>query len=237
MDIHSQKQTSYKIFDNIAKTYDFLNHLLSFGFDFYWRKQLLKLIPIKKGQYALDIATGTGDIPILLSQKQEIVSITGIDLSKEMITLGNKKIIKKGLENKVKLIIGDGVILPFPDQSFDVVTIGFGIRNFYDMKNSLKNIHRVLKKDGRLLIIEFSIPQNKIIKQMYLLYFRHILPSIGNLISKHNNAYSYLNATVEDFPYGKDFAKLMSEAGFKNIRFKMLTFGVVTIYVGEKREN
>jgi len=234
MTISTRKNESYKIFDEIAYTYDFLNHFLSFGIDLYWRKKFLKNLPEKEKISALDLATGTGDVPIVLAKEPRIASIKGIDRSKKMVALGNFKITKKNLSNKVTLEMGDGVDIPFPDNTFDLVTISFGIRNFSDPQKSLKNILRVLKPGGRLLIMEFALPKNLLIRKIYFLYFRNILPFIGNLLSGHGDAYSYLNKTVEDFPHGEEFKKWVDAAGFANTSFQGFTFGIVNLYRGDK---
>ncbi|MFI5390450.1 MAG: bifunctional demethylmenaquinone methyltransferase/2-methoxy-6-polyprenyl-1,4-benzoquinol methylase UbiE [Bacteriovoracales bacterium] len=234
MTISTRKNESYKIFDEIAYTYDFLNHFLSFGIDLYWRKKFLKNLPEIEKISVLDLATGTGDVPIVLAKEPRIVSVKGIDRSKKMVALGNFKITKKNLSKKVTLEMGDGVEIPFPDNTFDLVTISFGIRNFSDPQKSLNNILRVLKPGGRLLIMEFAIPKNLLIRKIYFLYFRNILPFIGNLLSRHGDAYSYLNETVEDFPHGEEFKKLVDAAGFANTSFQGFTFGIVNLYRGDK---
>jgi len=234
MTISTRKNESYKIFDEIVYTYDFLNHFLSFGIDLYWRKKFLKNLPENETISVLDLATGTGDVPIVLAKDPRIVSVKGIDRSKKMVALGNFKIIKKNLSKKVTLEMGDGVDIPFPDNTFDLVTISFGIRNFSDPQKSLKNILRVLKPGGRLLIMEFAIPKNLIIRKIYFLYFRNILPFIGNLLSRHGDAYSYLNKTVEDFPHGEEFKKWVDAEGFANTSFQGFTFGIVNLYRGDK---
>ena len=233
--LSDRKKESYKIFDEIAGTYDFLNHFLSLGIDIYWRNKLLKNLPDTTSINALDLATGTGDVPLTLIKDQRIKKITGLDLSEGMINLGIKKVKAKNLDQKIFLMKGDGVLIPCADNTFHLTTISFGIRNFSDPSTSLKNIHRVLKKDGRLMIMEFSIPTNFIIRNLYFFYFRNILPLIGNLFSKHKDAYSYLNQTVEDFPYGNNFLALMKNAGFSNLSFTPLTFGIATLYIGDKK--
>ena len=234
MTLSTRKIESYKIFDEIAKTYDFLNHFLSFGIDLYWRKKFLKNLPDGDALNVLDLATGTGDVPIVLTKEQRVKSVTGIDRSKEMIARGNFKIIKKNLSKKVSLEIGDGVDIPFPDNSFDLVTISFGIRNFPDPQKSLRNIYRVLKPNGRVLIMEFALPKNWLVRKTYFFYFRNILPFLGNLLSGHGDAYSYLNKTVEDFPHGEEFKNWVDKAGFSRTSFSILTFGVVNLYRGDK---
>ncbi len=234
MTLTTRKSESYKIFDEIANTYDFLNHFLSFGVDLYWRKKFLKNLPGGGSLSALDLATGTGDVAILLASEQRIKKITGIDRSKEMVARGNFKVIKKNLSHKIRLNIGDGVEVPFADNSFDLVTISFGIRNFSDPQKSLQNIYKVLKPGGRVLIMEFALPKNWFIRKTYFFYFRNILPFLGNLLSGHKDAYSYLNKTVEDFPHGENFRSWMINAGFANTSFEKFTFGVVNLYRGDK---
>ena len=234
-EISERKKESYKIFNEIASTYDFLNHTLSFGIDIYWRNKLLKHLPKKDSINALDLATGTGDVPLTLIKDQRVKKITGIDLSKGMVDIGIKKVEKKGLDKKIFLMIGDGVNIPAADNTFDLTTISFGIRNFSDPQKSLIDIHRVLRNDGRLMIMEFSIPTNFIVRNVYFFYFRYLLPTIGNIVSKHKDAYTYLNKSVEDFPYGQEFLSMMEKAGFKNLQIHTLTFGIATLYIGDKK--
>lgn len=233
-EINDRKKESYKIFDDIAKTYDFLNHFLSMGIDIYWRNQLLKYLPTKTNINALDLATGTGDVALTLVKDERVKKVTGLDLSIGMIEIGREKVKKKKLEQKINLMIGDGTNIEAADNTFDLTTISFGIRNFNDPQKSLHDIFRVLRKDGRLMIMEFSIPSNFFVRQVYFFYFRNLLPFIGNIVSKHKDAYTYLNQTVETFPYGEEFLKLMKNAGFKNLRARTLTFGIATLYIGDK---
>ncbi len=234
-EISERKKESYKIFNEIASTYDFLNHTLSLGIDIYWRNKLLKHLPNIDSINALDLATGTGDVALTLVKDQRIKKITGIDLSKGMIDVGVEKVKKKGLEKKIFLMLGDGVNIPAADSSFDLTTISFGIRNFSDPQKSLFDVHRVLKNNGRIMVMEFAIPTNPLFRAIYFFYFRHLLPTIGNLVSKHKDAYTYLNKSVEDFPYGDDFLKLMDNAGFKNLKKHNLTFGIAMLYIGDKK--
>lgn len=233
-DIRERKKDSYKIFNEIASTYDLLNHTLSFGIDIYWRNLLLKYLPNKESINALDLATGTGDVALTLIKDPKVKKITGLDLSKGMVDIGKEKIKKKGLEKKIFLMLGDAVNIPAADNTFDLTTISFGIRNFSDPQKSLHDIYRVLKDDGRVMIMEFAIPKNPIIRAIYFFYFRHFLPKIGNLVSKHKDAYTYLNQSVEDFPYGESFLAMMSSAGFKNLTARPLTFGIAMLYIGDK---
>lgn len=234
--LETRKKKSWQIFDQIASSYDFLNRLLSFGIDIYWRNQLLKALPStpEKGLKALDLATGTGDVALTLAKSERIEHIMALDLSKEMINIGRKKIVKKGLDSKITFNIGDGCNLPVSDDSHHLSTVSFGIRNFPSTQKGLDEMYRVLKKDGKALILEFSIPSNPLIKNLYFFYFRNILPFFGNLLSGHKDAYTYLNKTVEDYPHGQTFAELMANSGFKNISYKPLTFGIATLYQGTK---
>ncbi|MEA9358207.1 bifunctional demethylmenaquinone methyltransferase/2-methoxy-6-polyprenyl-1,4-benzoquinol methylase UbiE [Bacteriovorax sp. PP10] len=234
-ELDARKKESYKIFDDIAGTYDLLNHSLSMGIDVYWRNKMLKHLPNKESINALDLATGTGDVALTLVKDKRVKKITGLDLSKGMIDVGIKKVKKKGLEKKIFLMLGDGVSIPTGDAAFDLTTISFGIRNFSDPQKSLHDIHRVLKRDGRLMIMEFSIPTNFIVRNVYFFYFRHLLPFIGNIVSKHKDAYTYLNKSVEDFPYGDKFLGMMRTAGFQDLKMIPLTFGIATLYIGDKK--
>lgn len=231
----ARKSESYKIFDQIAPTYDALNHLLSLGIDIYWRRQMLKELPERSSLTCLDLACGTGDVSLALATSPKIAQIEGLDLSAGMIEHGRKKIEKKQLTEKIQLNLGDGVEIPRPDQSVDVVTLTFGIRNFSDPEKSLRNIRRVLKPGGKALILEFGMPKNFLVRAVYTFYFRYLLPFVGNLLSGHKDAYTYLNKTVEDFPFGEPFAKWMREAGLENVRYRRLSFGIAYLYIGEVR--
>jgi len=232
--VNERKKESYKIFDDIAKTYDFLNHFLSLGIDIYWRNKLLKHLPQKDSINALDLATGTGDVALTLVKDQRVKKITGLDLSIGMIEVGKEKVKKKKLDQRINLMIGDGTNIEAADSTFDLTTISFGIRNFNDPQKSLHEIYRVLRPNGRVMIMELSIPKNFIVRSVYFFYFRNLLPFIGNIVSKHKDAYTYLNQSVETFPYGEAFLKLMDNAKFKNLRAIPLTFGIATLYIGDK---
>ena len=182
----------------------------------------------------MDLATGTADTAILLGTSDHVKKVVGLDMSKEMISIGDQKVVQKNLQEKVKLGIGNGMDLPLESESKDLVTITFGIRNFGDYKKGLMEMYRVLTPGGRCVIMEFSLPTNPIIKAFYLFYFRNFLPFIGNLISKDDMAYSYLNKTVETFPYGKDFSDQMKLVGFKSVEIHPLTFGIASIYIAKK---
>ncbi len=229
-----RKKESYKIFDEIAGSYDFLNKFLSMGIDKYWRRKLLQNLPKKEQMEALDLACGTGDVSLALAENKQIKRVTGLDLSKEMILLGQKKVARKKFSKKIQLKIGDATKLDYQDQTIDLVTISFGIRNFDNPDQSLREIERILTPGGKLLIAELTIPKNALIKKVYFFYFRFILPTIGNLLSGHTDAYTYLNQTVEDFPAGSQFQQKMIKAGLIKTKFTPLTFGISTIYEGEK---
>jgi len=191
-------------------------------------------LPAKQNLNILDIATGTADVLLTLNRNGQIKKAVGLDMAEKMLELGRVKIKEKNLSGKINLIPGDGLFLPVRDNSMDVVTIAFGIRNMPDVQKSLIEMHRVLKKDGRALILEFSLPGNKFIRKLYLFYFRYILPGLGGLISGDSRAYGYLNKTVETFPYGQAFTDLLKKAGFNKITYRPLTFGIATLYQADK---
>jgi demethylmenaquinone methyltransferase/2-methoxy-6-polyprenyl-1,4-benzoquinol methylase len=227
-----KKKQVTKMFDNIAGSYDFLNHTLSLGMDNIWRKIAIKELNNKPATI-LDIATGTADFAISAS-KYTNATITGIDISQGMLDVGVEKITKKGLTNRIQLQLADSEKLPFQDNSYDAITAGFGVRNFEDLNKGLSEMHRTLKKDGIVAILEPSEPTNFPLKQFYNLYFHHILPFIGGIISKDKNAYTYLPDSVSAFPSGKDFLTELDKVGFKESKHIPLTFGIVSLYIAIK---
>lgn len=231
--VKARKTESWKIFDDIAPTYDFLNHFLSLGIDVLWRKKFITNLPKKDNLTAYDLATGTGDVALTLAKNPRVSKVIGMDLSTGMLKLAKIKVQKKNLSKKVFMEVGDGVSIPKDENTTDVVTVAFGIRNFPSPQESLDNMVRVLRPGGRAMIMEFSLPKNPIIKWGYLLYFRHILPFIGNALSKNKDAYTYLNESVEDFPYGQAFTDMMKNAGMKNIKVIPLSFGIASLYIGD----
>lgn len=231
----SHKAESFEIFNSIAPTYDLLNRALSMGIDQRWRNKFNKNLPNKNNLKVLDLATGTADVALTLAKDLRVGKVVGIDLSEGMISLGRKKIAKDKNGHKIELQIGDGVEIPFEDESFDVITVAFGIRNFPDHVRSLHNMFRVLKPGGVVMVMEFGMPNNPIVSGSYKFYFRHLLPTIGNIVSGHKNAYTYLNKTVEDFPYGNDFTQLMKNAGFIDIQDNRLSYGIAHLYRGVKK--
>ena len=223
------------MFDEISSTYDLLNNLLSFGLHREWRKRLLEYFPERGNLNLLDLATGTADVLITLCLgNNKITNAYGIDMADKMLEIGRKKVRQYGLHTKIKLQQGDINQTGFKDDSFDITTISFGIRNVTDPTKVLAEMHRVLKKEGRALILEFSLPKNSLLRGVHLFYLRNIVPLFGGLISGHPQAYRYLNQTVESFPYGDEFCRWMFEAGFKNVKAHPLLFGVASIYEGEK---
>ncbi len=229
------KSNSWRMFDDISPKYDFLNHFLSFGLHVGWRRQLAKYLSAKPRQKVLDLATGTADVLLsLFKNNPNVRSGCGVDMADKMMDIGRQKIARQGLEAHITLHHGDANQIPFNEHTFDAATIAFGIRNMESPKQVLKEMHRVLNKQGRTLILEFSIPRNVIIRSIHLFYIRHLIPLIGALFSGHYQAYRYLNQTIETFPYGDDFCALMMEAGFENVEAHPLMFGVATIYCGDK---
>jgi demethylmenaquinone methyltransferase / 2-methoxy-6-polyprenyl-1,4-benzoquinol methylase len=227
------KQKTWQMFDKVASTYDLLNKLLSFGIDRYWRSFLSK--QIQKKQFSLlDLGTGTGDVLFSVLDNHDVDHAIGMDLSKKMMEVAERKSEKRGLVQKVEFKVGDATEIPLGDNSRDVVTMAFAIRNVSDPNKCLADIYRVLNDGGKALILEFSIPKNIIMKCVYLIYFRRVLPFVGGLISGDKHAYSYLNQSVEAFPYGGEFSGMMQNVGFENVRFTPLTFGIATLYVGQK---
>ncbi len=223
-----------KMFDKIAHRYDLLNRSLSFGQDVVWRKRMKRHLPDQEGLRVLDLATGTADQLLYLIDDERVVSGIGMDLAEKMLEIGREKIAARGLDGKLRLETGDAVSIPADDESADVATISFGIRNVVAVTEALDEMYRVLKPGGRALILEFSLPRNVVMRKLYLFYFRHILPRIGSLVSGDAYAYRYLNKTVETFPYGEAFCELMRAAGFRDVKARPLTFGIASIYQGDK---
>ena len=228
----TKKKQVTKMFNNIASSYDFLNHTLSLGMDNVWRKIAIKKLSNKPAKI-LDIATGTGDFAISAS-KYTNANITGIDISQGMLDIGVDKIAKKGLTDRIKLQLADSEKLPFQDNSYDAITAGFGVRNFEHLNKGLLEMYRTLKPKGIVVILEPSEPTYFPLKQIYNLYFHHILPLIGGIISKDKNAYTYLPDSVSAFPSGNDFLTELAKVGFKESKKIPLSFGIVSLYIAIK---
>jgi demethylmenaquinone methyltransferase/2-methoxy-6-polyprenyl-1,4-benzoquinol methylase len=223
-----------EMFDSIAPRYDFLNRLLSLGIDKRWRKFAVRQIIFNDNGKVLDIATGTADVALeIAAVTPPSVAITGVDFSAQMIELGKKKVAEAGLGDRINLQVAPCESMPFDDNSFDSATIAFGIRNVVDRRCGLIEILRVLRPEGRLVILEFSNPRSRIFKALYNFYFLKILPAIGGLFSDFN-AYKYLPDSVLEFPSQKEFSELMAAAGFIDVKHYELTFGIATVYTGDK---
>lgn len=222
------------MFDKIAFRYDFLNHFLSAGIDVGWRKKAIKQLRSLDPKSILDVATGTGDMAILSYRLLNAEKIIGIDISDGMLEIGKKKIEKLGLQQRIELLKGDSETIIFNSNSFDAVTVAFGVRNFQNLELGLSEIKRVLKPGGKLIVLECTKPKLPVIKNFYNLYLNLIAPLIGRVISKNKNAYQYLNESVQKFPEGKDFVQILNKLGYKNASCKTLSLGISSIYCGEK---
>jgi len=222
------------MFNNISKTYDFLNHFLSLGIDIIWRKKAINELKADNPQLILDVATGTGDFAFEALSILNPKKIVGVDISQGMLNIAQQKITKRGLGNKFEIKLGDSEKLPFEANAFDAVTVAYGVRNFENLEVGLADINRVLKPGGKAVVLEFSKPKAFPIKQLYNVYFTYITPGIGKLFSKDARAYSYLPESVAAFPDGERFVTLMQKAGFKNTKCRPLAFGICSIYTGVK---
>lgn len=229
----SKKEQVATMFDNIAPKYDFLNQLLSLGIHKGWRRKAIRLLEVQKPKTILDIATGTADFAIE-AMKLNPTKVVGVDISEGMLKLGREKINKLGLQNKIELKTGDSESLPFSDNSFDAITVGFGVRNFENLEKGVADIYRVLNPDGMLVILEFSKPTHFPVKQVYNFYFKYVTPFVGKLFSKDSSAYTYLPESVNAFPAGEEFLKILNKAGFKESKAISLTFGIASIYIARK---
>ena len=229
----NEKQHIGQLFDRIAGTYDGLNHVLSLNIDKRWRRKAVKLLDACGS--LLDVAIGTADLTIEILRQGKAEQVTGIDLSRQMMAIGKQKVAKIGYSSRVTFDYGSAQEMPYANASFECVTCAYGVRNFSDMNLGLREMYRVLRPGGQLLILEFSYPTNPLIRWGYDLYFSHILPRVGNLFSRDKSAYSYLNRSVKTFPYGEQFAGRLREAGFTDITIKPLTCGITTIYLAHKQ--
>lgn len=234
MSLSYSKSESFKLFDSIASRYDIINSVLSFGLHYGWRKLIRETLPRRPDIVVLDLATGTGDVAIELTKAPNLVRVDGLDMSFGMVEEGRRKVQRKALQKKISLKVGDAQKIPAEDASYDAVTISFGIRNIPDVDRCLRECYRVLKPGGRLIVLEFALPSSRIVRRAHLFYLRKILPKIGKTLSGHETAYRYLNETIEEFPYGESFVKLMAGSGLENNRYEELTGGIVNIYWGDK---
>jgi demethylmenaquinone methyltransferase / 2-methoxy-6-polyprenyl-1,4-benzoquinol methylase len=218
------------MFDQIAGRYDFMNHFMSLGIDHIWRRIALRQLKSLKPKNMLDVATGTGDFAIRANKTLNPDTITGIDISEGMLELGRQKIEKLGLSHKITLQAGDSETITFPDETFDAITVAFGVRNFENLEKGLSEMRRVLKPGGKVVILEFSNPTAFPVKQLYNFYFRYITPVIGKYIAKSEAAYSYLPDSVKAFPQGKAMVSILNGLGFQSVTCKTLTFGICSVY-------
>jgi demethylmenaquinone methyltransferase/2-methoxy-6-polyprenyl-1,4-benzoquinol methylase len=237
-----KKQQIAAMFDKIAFRYDFLNRFLSGGIDIYWRRRAIRelagvaatSVASTSTKTILDVATGTADMAIMMARYLPASHITGIDISTGMLEIGRQKITRLKLEEKISLQTGDSEAIHFPDVHFDAVTVAFGVRNFENLEKGLKEMLRVLKPGGRLIVLEFSQPKTPGIRQVYDLYLRLVAPNIGKMVSSNREAYQYLNDSVKAFPEGENFIRIMETCGYNNPRLRRLSLGICSLYVGEK---
>ena len=233
----SKTQQVSKMFDNIAKHYDFLNHFLSLGIDKIWRRKMIAELVDVQPKRILDVATGTADVAINTIKQLKIkdLKIVGVDISNEMLNVGRKKLVTEGVNDVIELQLGDSENLPFDGNNFDAVTVAYGVRNFENLERGLAEMHRVLRANGKIVVLEFSRPRLFPFRQLFNFYFKNILPTIGKLTSKDARAYSYLYESVQAFPDGDDFLTVLNKVGFKNTSCTSLTLGICSLYVGYKK--
>lgn len=229
----TKKEQVTAMFDKVSGNYDALNRLMTFGLDVKWRKKVVNIIKTRNPRYILDIATGTGDFAIMLA-KLNPQKIVGLDLSAGMLAVGKKKVEEKNLTHLIDMVQGDSEDLPFEDNSFDAITVGFGVRNFEDLDKGLQEIHRVLALNGIFVVLETSQPEKFPIKQGYRFYAKYVIPTLGKLLSKDKRAYEYLPESAAAFPYGEKFNNILTKNGFNNTTNQPLTLGVASIYTATK---
>ena len=230
----SKKEQVADMFDNIAFRYDFLNRFLSAGIDIRWRKEAIRQLKDLDPKKILDVATGTADVAIMSCGILQPEKIIGIDISDGMLELGRKKIHKLGLANVIELVNGDSETIKFTDNSFDAVTVAFGVRNFQHLEKGLSEIKRVLRPGGKLVVLEFSKPKTALIKQLYNVYMKAVAPNVGKLFSKNRTAYKYLDESIKKFPEGQNFTNILDNLGYRNTYCKPQSLGICSIYCGEK---
>ena len=222
------------MFNNIAPTYDRLNHIFSFSIDRLWRGRVVRMVRRMKPQRIMDLATGTGDLAIKMAKRIPKAHIMGVDLSENMLAVAADKVRRKGLDDHIALYQGEAERLDVGDDVLDVVTIAFGVRNFGDIDGSLREIARALQKGGHLVILEFSTPRNPIVRHLYRLYSNHVMKPVGGIVSKDRKAYDYLPDSIEEFPDPERFLDIMRHAGFEQCRRKSLSMGIAQIYIAQK---
>lgn len=231
----SKKEQVEEMFDNIAPNYDRLNHILSLNIDRIWRRRVMRIVRRSKARRIMDLATGTGDLAIAMAKRVDRTQILGVDLSEEMLAVARAKIQKQGLEERIMLEKGDAENLTMvADGSLDAVTVAFGVRNFENMERGLSEIYRTLRAGGKLVVLEFSMPKNRLIRWIYSQYAHRLLPRIGAVISKDKRAYTYLPDSVEEFPSPERFAEIVRSVGFSSVRLRSQSFGIAYIYDATK---
>ena len=229
-----KKQQIAAMFDRIAFRYDFLNRFLSGGIDIYWRRRAIHRLTDLHPRQILDVATGTADMAIMMTRHLSPEKVTGIDISSGMLDIGRQKIARHKLEDRIVLQEGDSENIDLPDNSFDAITVAFGVRNFENLEKGLKEMRRVLRPGGRLVILEFSQPRTPGVRQLYNFYLNLVAPRIGKAVSHSGEAYQYLNDSVKAFPEGMDLIRILNRCGYVNTRLKRLSLGICSIYTGEK---
>jgi demethylmenaquinone methyltransferase/2-methoxy-6-polyprenyl-1,4-benzoquinol methylase len=230
----SKKEQVADMFNSIAFRYDFLNRFLSAGIDITWRKKAIKQLASLQPQTVLDVATGTADVALMTYDLLHPKKIIGIDISEGMLDLGRKKITARNLDNTIQLFTGDSENIGFESDTFDAITVAFGVRNFQNLSKGLEEMRRVLKPGGKMVVLEFSKPKNVLFKGVYNVYMNNIAPGFGKMVAKNKDAYQYLNDSVQAFPEGESFLGIMKEAGFRETYLQKLTLGICTIYCGTK---
>ncbi|MBO5881875.1 MAG: bifunctional demethylmenaquinone methyltransferase/2-methoxy-6-polyprenyl-1,4-benzoquinol methylase UbiE [Alistipes sp.] len=231
----TKKEQVEEMFDNIAPSYDRLNHIISFNLDRIWRRRVMGIVRRAKATKIMDIATGTGDLAIALAKSIEPAHILGIDLSEEMLTVARRKVQRAGLESRITLEKGDAENLAIVESgSIDAATVAFGVRNFENLEQGLREIHRTLREGGTFVVLELSVPKNRLIRWFYAQYSHRILPGIGAMISKDKQAYVYLPESIDEFPAPERFAEMLRSAGFKGVKRHKQSFGVAHIYEAVK---
>ena len=230
----TKKEEVREMFDNIAPKYDLLNHTLSMSIDRVWRRRVVGEVRRAKPGRILDVATGTGDLAIALARRIRDVQVMGVDLSEEMLALARRKVEARGLDSRIVLERGDAEHLEVADASVDAATVAFGVRNFGDLAAGLRELARTIRPGGKVVILEFSRPRNRVFRALYEFYSYKILPRIGGLVSRDKRAYEYLPASVGEFPAPEEFMAMMARAGFRNCRARSQSFGIAQIYIGER---